>query len=118
MAVLSISTNVVSGNGAKALSLNTLTALDTFKFTRSAGMTALLYNPTSASITVKFVGSSPSPITPSGYGGTINTANGKSIAVAAGALVYLSLDDIWAFLNGSDPVSVENGAGLLLAIFN
>jgi hypothetical protein len=118
MAILTISTGVSSANGAKTMTLNALSALDTFSFVPSSGMKALFYNPTTASVSLKLSGSAPTPIVPKGYGGVINTGAGKTVAIAAGALVYLELDNIAPYLNGEDPATIENGAGVLAAIYN
>lgn len=110
--------DVIGARTAKTLPLQELTASDTFVYTRGAGQVALMYNPTSAAISVKFQGSAPTPISPDGYGGTISTVAGKTISVPANTMVRLELDMIFAYLLGQDPVEITNGAGLLVAIYS
>lgn len=120
MAVIAATSGVLGSgsNGAVNLTRTTLTASDTFTYVQGAGQVLSLYNTTASLVTVTLVGSAPTPLTPSGFGGTVSTAGGKAIAVPASGWTSVELDDIWAFLTGNGTVTATGGTGLVAALYN
>ncbi len=119
MAVIT-QTNSVKGaasNGAVTLTRTTLGATDTLTFVRGAGQQLVLFNTTAGAINVTLTGTAPVAVVPDGYGGTVSTAGGKSIAVAANGATSIELDDIHAFLSGTGAVTVTGGTGLSAVLF-
>lgn len=100
------------------LTRTTLTASDTLTFVRGSRQNLHLYNTTASPVVVTLVGSAPTSLTPSGYGGTLSTSGGKAITVPASGWTMVELDDIWAFLTGSGTVTLTGGTGLVAALYN
>lgn len=120
MAVITEMTGV-NNRGSSApvnLTRTTLTASDTLTYTRGANQNLHFYNTTASAVTVTLVGTAPTALTPSGYGGTLSTSAGKAITVPASGWTMVELDDIWAFLTGSGTVTLTNGTGLVAVLYN
>lgn len=119
MAVIAQTNGVIqqSSSGPVNLTRTTMTASDTLTYVQGSGQTLQLYNTTASAVTVTLVGSAPTPLTPSGYGGTVSTSAGKAITVPANGWTVIELDDIWAFLTGSGTVTLTNGTGLTAALY-
>lgn len=115
MAVITYTTGVQdsASNGPVNVTRTTMTASDTLTYTQGGGQVLGLYNTTASPVVITLVGSAPTTLNPSGYGGTLSTAAGKSVTVPASGLTLLELDDIWAFLTGSGTVTITNGTGLV-----
>ena len=85
---------------------------------------ALVYNPgtyqlleirntTGASVDCVIAGSTPTTLTPDGYGGTISVSAGKTVTVGANATVIVSLDSIKSYLQGNITTASTGTAGAL-----
>lgn len=120
MAVITSSGSVTgaSSNGAVNLTPTTMTASDTLTFQYGSAQVLMLFNTTGSGVTISAVGTAPTDLNPSGYGGTVSTSAGKSITVPANGITRVELDDIWAFLTGTGVVTITNGTGLKAALFN
>jgi hypothetical protein len=115
MAVIA-QTNGVKDSGAPTTVARTvLSASDTLTYTQGAGQILALYNTTASLVTVTLTGSAVQTITPPGYGGTISTAGGKAIGVPASSTVFVDLDDIFAYLQGT--VTVTGGTGVTAHLY-
>lgn len=120
MAVIAATSGVLGSgsNGPTNLTRTTMTASDTFTYVQGSGQTLALYNTTASLVTVTLVGTSPTSLSPSGYGGTVSTAGGKAISVPASGWTLVELDDIWAFLTGNGTITATGGTGLVAALYN
>lgn len=117
MAVIALSTGVMDSNGPVNVSRTNLSASDTLAYTQGSKQMLFLYNTTASPVVVTLTGSAPTTLNPSGYGGTISTAGGKSITVPASSSTLVDLDDIWAFLTGNGTVTVSGGTGLTAHLY-
>jgi hypothetical protein len=119
MAALTFTTGVTSTNGPVAVTKQTMTTSDTFTYAQGQGMVAMLYNPNLGStVTVTFVGTSPTPINLPGGGGTFSTAGGKAVTVLNNGATFVDLDDISAYLTGNGTVTATSSlAGLFVFLF-
>lgn len=95
--------------------VTTLTASDTLTYKPSTKQLLLLTNTTGTTVTVTIDGAGGTTISPSGYGGTISVAAGKTISVGANASQAIKLVDISAFLQGV--VAVTGGVGVTAILF-
>lgn len=103
-------TSIVNRGGPFVPTVNTLTASDVLVYKPSVKQVLILTNTTGSSVTVTIDGASGTVISPSGYGGTISVAAGKTIAVGANGSQVVKLSDISAFLQGV--VAVTGGVGV------
>lgn len=94
------------------VSTTTLTASDTLVWTKGAGMSINLTNPTGSPVTVTFLGNGATTVPgPIGLGGTINVSGGFAVIVAATSTKHLVLDNIALYLTGTS-VAVTGGTGV------
>jgi hypothetical protein len=110
-AITATSTRV---NGDFVVTETALGASDTLTYSSGGRQLLILRNPTGASVAVTIDGSAGTTISPSGYGGTVSVASGKTINVAAGATRCVNLDTISAFCQGT--VAVTGGTGVYASI--
>jgi hypothetical protein len=113
MAVI-VSTQVTNSAPYNA-TRTTLSASDTMTYVGN-GQEIHLYNTTASIVTVTFVGSTATTISPVGYGGTISVAAGKAVAVPASGHTVVPLDSIAAFLAGT--ITVTGGVGVVAMLLN
>ncbi len=119
MAVIAQTNGVKGKNSAGPVNLTrtTLTASDTLTFQRGADQSLMLYNTTASPVVITMLGTAPTPLSVDGYGGTIDTSAGKAVTVPASGLTLVELDDIWAFLTGTNVVTLTGGTGVVAALF-
>jgi hypothetical protein len=107
-------TSVTGVNGPVTLTRTTMTASDTLAYVQGSGQILTLANNTGSTVTPVFTGSVQPNINVPGYGGTVSTAAGKSVAVAANSTVAFELDDISQFLQGT--VTITAGTALIATL--
>lgn len=107
-------TTVKGVNGPVTATRTTMTASDTLAFQAGSGQVLTLANNSGSPITATFTGSVQPNINVPGYGGTVSTADGKAVAVAANSTVVLALDSISQFLQGT--VTITGGTGLIATL--
>ncbi len=82
----------------------TLTATNTFTFTRNSGQILILRNPTGAPIAANIDGDGGTTVSVSGVG-AVDVSGGYDLTVAAGATVAIKLDTIYQYLSGTIAVT-------------
>ncbi len=97
-----------TSNGPVTITRTVLSASDTLTY--SPGAVLELYNTTASPVVVTIDGSGATTISPTGYGGTVDISAGKAITVPASSTVYVQLDSIAAFLQGT--IAVTGGVGV------
>lgn len=117
MAVITQATGAKTATAAFNLTPTTLTASDTLTYVPGSGQVIQLYNTTGSIVTVTFTGDAPTPLNPTGYGGSVSTSGGKAVAVPANGWTFLTLDSIGLFITGTT-VTVTGGTGVKAALYN
>lgn len=92
------------------LNKTVLGATDTLVYKQTTTQDLYLHNTTAGSLTLNIDGSLGTTISPPTLGGTVDVSAGKSVIVAAGALVLVNLQSISAFLQGT--VNCTGASGL------
>lgn len=108
-------TSVKGTNGAATLTRTTMTASDTLAYVPGSGQVLVMANNTGAGITATFTGSVQPALNVPGYGGTVSVSAGKAVVVGANSTVYLELDSISGFLQGT--VTITGGTGLIATLY-
>jgi hypothetical protein len=108
MAVIAQTAFNKATSGPTTITRTVLSASDTLVYTPGAMLE--LFNTTASPVTVTIDGSGSTTISPSGFGGTVDVSAGKAIVVPASSTVYVNLDSIAAFLQGT--VAVTGGVGV------
>lgn len=102
----------VAGTGRKTLTETTLTASDTFTY--GTGDQMILRNPTAGALSPTIDGDAGTTVGVPGVG-DVSVASGYAVgSIAAGAMVYINLDTISAYLQGT--ITITGGTGLVAAI--
>jgi hypothetical protein len=99
--------------GKFAVAPTVLTGADTLTYSPGKQQTLYLYNTTAGTVTVVIDGSLVTTVSPSGQGGSIDNSAGYSIAIAAGTVQAVALQNIRNFLQGV--VNVTGGVAGVLA---
>lgn len=107
-------TTVTGVNGPVTLTRTTMGASDTLTYVPGSGQLLTLANNTGSQISPVFTGSVTPTINVPGYGGTVSTAGGKTVAVPANSTVAFELDDISQFLQGT--VTITSGTGIIATL--
>ena len=114
MAVLTPTTKAQVG--PYAVTVNTLTASDSFVYTTGANQHLVLNNTTAAVVNVTLKGNTATNFAVGGYG-TVDVSAGKVVAVPANSSVSIVLDSISKFLTGTS-TAVTGGTGVTAHLFN
>lgn len=105
-----IAATQMTGQGARAVTVTTLGASDTFVFNRNKSATLILNNVTGGPLTPNIDGDGGGNFPAPGLG-TVDVSGGLTLdAIAAGATVAIPLDSISAYLQGT--ITVTGGTGI------
>jgi hypothetical protein len=97
--------------GPVTITRTVLSAADTLVYNGGGSQVLELFNTTAAAVTVTIDGSAGTTVAaPDGIGGTIDVSAGKAIVVPASSTVYVNLDTIAAYCQGT--VNVTGGVGV------
>ena len=105
-----ITTDGISGFGAKTLTGVTLTASDSFVLSRGKNQTLIIQNDTGAAITPNIVGDLADTVSVSGVG-SVDVSSGYDVpSIADGEAVAIPLDSIYRYLDGEITMTGADGA--------
>jgi len=113
MAVLTATTRAQVG--AAAVTVNTLTASDSFVYTSGSNQHLILSNITGSSVSVTLKGNTATTLTVAGYG-SVDLSAGKVVPVPANSTVSIVLDSISTYLTGTS-TAVTGGVGVTAILF-
>lgn len=101
----------MTGSGARAVSVTTLTGtLDTFAYSSGKEPTLIFHNPTAGALTPVIDGDGASTVGVSGVG-SVDISTGYAVgSIAAGDTVAIPLDTIRKYLAGT--IAITGGTGL------
>ena len=96
-----ITQTLMTGTGARELTVSTLTASDTLTYSKGKGQVLTIMNDTAGALTLNIVGASATTVSVTGYGTVSLTAGYSSASIADGETFALPLDSISEFLKGT-----------------
>lgn len=105
-----IAQTLLTGTGARALTVTTLGASDTLVYKAGARQVLVLDNVTAGALTPKLDGDGGTTVQVAGVGAVDVSAGYTTPSIAAGARFAIPLDTISAFLQGV--VTVTGGSGI------
>jgi len=104
----------MTGTGARAVALTTLTTSDTFVYLPAQGQILTLRNATVGALTPTIDGADGTTVPVAGIG-LVNVAPGLVLAsIAAGTAVAIPLDSVSAYLQGV--ITVTGGLGIVATL--
>lgn len=107
-------TNLRGVNGPVVVTSNTLTASDTFVYSKGNAQILELTNGTAGALTLLIDGAAGTTVQVAGVG-SVDVSAGISIPVAAGQTKFVNLDTISAYLQGT--IAMTGAAGLTARLF-
>jgi hypothetical protein len=110
--------DVLNQTSVTTLTRTALSASDTLAYVQGTKQMLVLWNTTASLVTVTLTNASPNANTPvPGFGGTVATGSGKTVAVPASSTVIVDLDDYAAYLNGAGIATITGGTGVTAHLY-
>lgn len=111
-----IATTTSQGSGQRTAVANTLSASDTFAYTYGVGQLLILFNPTGGTITPTIVGDTAVNFTPAETGVVVGASAGHQVAVLAGQMVVINLDEEYRLLSPTNTITAGTGLIAILTL--
>lgn len=104
----------LQGSGSRLATVNTLTASDTFTYTKGSGQILYIDNVTAGALTINIDGDGGTTV-PVGGIGSVSVTSGYTLpSLAAGASTVIPLDSIFAYLQGTIAMTGGDAAEAVL----
>lgn len=111
-----IATTTSQGAGQRTAVTTTLTASDTFAYTYGLGQLLILFNSTAGTITPTIVGDTVVNFTPPEVGVAFNAIAGFPVAVTAGQMIVINLDEQYRLLSPTNTITAGTGLTAILTL--
>lgn len=108
-------TNLRGVNGPVVVASATLTASDTFAYSKGTGQVLELFNGTAGALTANIDGAAGTTIVVAGLGAPVDVSAGFNVALTAGQTKAVPLDSISAYLQGT--IAMTGAAGVTARLF-